>query len=105
MVFTEQHLAEVVILHSVEISFVSCYQALHTIWASSKSMDSTIELGLLCNFGILTIQVQFDDEPITTTDNKLLWVNRTDCPCSKSSKIESEHKHLCLDMEAAYITR
>ena len=105
MVLTEQHLAEIVILDSIEISLVSCYQALKTIWASGKPMDSTIELGLLCHFGVLSIQVKFDDEPITTTNNKLLWVNRADCPCSKSGKIESEHKHLGLDMEAAHITR
>ena len=105
MVLTEQHLAEIVILNSVEISLVSCYQALKTIWTSGKSMDSTIELGFLCNFGVLSVQVQFDDEPITATNNKLLWVNRADCPCSKSGKIEREYKHLGLDMEAAHITR
>ena len=82
MVLTEQHLAEIVVLNSIEISFVGCYQALHAIWASSKSMDGSIELGLLCNFSVLSIQVKFDDEPITTTNNKLLWIDCADRPCS-----------------------
>ena len=68
-------------------------------------MDRSIELCLLCHSRIFTIEVDFDDVAISSSNDKLRLVDDTDCPCTKCTQVQVEDKHLCLYMESTNISR
>jgi len=105
VVFTKQHLGEVTHSNSINKTFVSGCNHLNSIRTCTKSMNTTINLGLKKSLTALLIDVEKYNLSITTTNCDFIMSNCLDSSDTESAHILSIDKQATFDLEAAELSR
>ena len=101
---TKEHLWEVWVSESINITFVCCNETLESVRAWAETMDGSKELSLVCNSSVLSICIKAENVSISTRADDTSGWDGSNRSYSESAKVHGEDEHLCLHMEPADVS-